>query len=250
MKNKMVVILLLLIFAVGMSMPIHLITSHPAQPPVQVIVNHPAEVFPFDSIVQSVVQIEIDGRHTGSGFIIDESGLIITARHVVDRPGKYTVVFTDGAKRKVQGIRMSEVSDCAVLSVSRRNIQALGTTADIYVSQPILVIGSPYDIGLENYVTAGIISKVGVYCSFFCSTPLIMVDADGNPGNSGGPVLDMQGNVIGILVGGYGYGYGIGINYVVSSMDFIDLLEGWLDEGENWNEQWEEESEPEWEQGC
>lgn len=216
--------------------------KHPVQPPVQVIANGPAEVFNY-GVMQSVVRIEIDGYHTGSGFIVDGSGLIITAKHVVDRAGEYTVVFSDGVKRKVQGIRMSEKSDCAVLSVSRKNLRVLKTTANIYVTQPVFVIGSPFDIGLTNYITAGIISKIGVHKKYFCKTPLIMVDADGSPGNSGGPVVNTRGEVIGILVGGYGQG--IGINYAVSSVDFIELLEGWADEGENWNEKWEQQDEPE-----
>lgn len=234
--------------ALASTMPIHVMMMHPAQPPVQVVTNSPAEVFQLDAVMKSVVRIEIDSCHAGSGFIIDECGLIITAGHVVDRAGEYTVVFIDGAKRKVHGIRMSEVSDCAVLSVSCKDIPALETTADIYVSQPILVIGSPYDAVFTNYVTCGIISKIGVYESFFCDMPLIMVDADGNPGNSGGPVVNVRGEVVGILVGGCGRG--IGINYAVSATDFTELLEGWRDEGENWNEKWEQkESEPEWEQG-
>ncbi len=234
-------------FALASTMPIHVWKMHPVQRPVQVIINAPVEVLRLDAIMKSVVMIELDGYHTGSGFVVDESGLIITARHVVDRAGEYTVVFSDGAKRKVQGIRMSEVSDCAVLSVSRKNIHALKTTADIYVSQSILVIGTPFDIRLTNYVTAGIISKIGVVEKFFCNTPLIMIDADCNPGNSGGPILNMCGEVIGINIGGYGEGIGIG--YAVSSVDFIDLLEGWADEGENWDEKWEQkdESGPEYE---
>lgn len=227
-----------------MLMPLHVIL-HPVQRPIQVIVSPPAEVLRLDVVMKSVVRIEHDGYHTGSGFVIDESGLIITARHIVDRPGEYTVIFTDGAKRKVHGIRMSEKSDCAVLSVSRKNISVLKTTPCVYVSQPILVIGSPFDIGLENYVTAGIISKIGVIEKFFCDMPLIMIDADGNPGNSGGPVVNMRGEVIGIVIGGYGSGIGIG--YAISSVDFIELLEGWRDEGENWNDQeWEPEWESEW----
>ena len=240
-KLKSTLVMLLLLLAMASCVGLHMWTLHPVQPPVQVIINAPVEVLQLDAIMRSIVRIEIGGRHTGSGFVIDDSGLIITARHVVDRPGECIVVFTDGVERKVQGVRISEKSDCAVLSVSRENLHALKTTADIYVTQPILVIGSPFDSGFENYVTAGIISKIGVVERFFCNAPLIMVDADGSPGNSGGPVLNMQGEVIGIFVGGYGRGIGLG--YVVSSVDFIELLEGWGDEGENWDEKWEQKDE-------
>lgn len=247
MKSKVFITILLLMLALASTMPVHVAMLHSVPPSVQVIVNAPARVLQLGTVMQSVVRIEIDGWHTGSGFIVDESGLIITAKHVVDRAGEYTVVFTDGVERKVQGIRMSDKSDCAVLSVAREDIHALKTTADIYVSQPIFVIGTPFDVGFTNYVTAGIISKIGVRENFFCNAPLIVVDADGSPGNSGGPVLNMQGEVIGILVGGYGHG--IGLSYVVSSVDFIELLEGWEDEGENWNEQREPqpEGQTEWE---
>ncbi len=238
MKKKTLALLLFLIFCAAIIMPVHVALLHP-ELPTQTVLKIP----PILTAMRSIVRIDVDGQHTGSGFIIDASGLIITAKHVVDRAGEYSVVFSDGARRKVQGIRMSEKSDCAVLLVKRKNLHALKLSTSIYISQPVFVVGTPIDIALTNYVTRGIISKIGVFDGFFCDTPLIMSDADVNPGNSGGPVLNMQGEVIGIAVGCYGFG--MGLNHVVSSVDFIDLLEGWADEGENWNEQWEWEQEDE-----
>lgn len=244
MKKKTLALLLFLIFCAAMTVPVHVGLLHP-ELPAQTVLKVP----PILTAMRSVVRIDVNGQHTGSGFIVDASGLIITAKHVVDRAGDYSVVFLDGARRKVQGIRMSEKSDCAVLSISRKNLYALKLSTNIYVSQPIFVVGTPHDVALTNYVTRGIISKIGVAERFFCDTPLIMSDADVNPGNSGGPVLNMQGEVIGIAVGCYGFG--IGLNHVVSSADFIELLEGWHDEGENWDEKWEQKDEPgpeyEWE---
>ncbi len=186
--------------------------------------------------MNSVVRIEFNGQHTGSGFVIDEwKGLIITARHVVEREGNYVVVFADGVKRNVQGIRVAERSDCAVLRVVRRsNIHAVGLETEVNVGETIYVVGSPFTITYTNYVTRGIISKMNVLNEFFAVRHLVMIDAAANPGNSGGPVFNERGAVVGILIGSDRRGDGL--NYITPATDFSDLLEGWYDEGANTNE--------------
>ena len=184
--------------------------------------------------------IEIDGQHTGSGFVVS-SELIVTARHVVDRKGDYAVLFRDGSKRNVQAIRISEAVDCAVLLVSKANLRPLILTTEIKVGQPIFVVGSPIDRIFFNYVTHGIVSKINIMYDRLSDNPLIMVDAAANPGNSGGPVLDLRGRVIGILIAGYRHN--CGINFITPSIDIITLLEEWHDEGENYEGRYEEDEE-------
>jgi len=203
--------------------------------------NYSLEV-PYGTDVQfaSTVLIEIDGRHTGSGFVVAPD-LIITARHVVDRRGDYAILFADGSRRSVQAIRISEVSDCAVLQVSKAGLVPLVVTTEVRVGQSILVIGTPLDSKFFNYVTRGIVSKIGIMESWLSDNPVTMIDAAVNPGNSGGPVFDMQGRVIGITIAGYIHN--CGVNFITPAADIIALLEEWKDEGENYDERLEEAEE-------
>ena len=178
----------------------------------------------------SVVLIEIDGRHTGSGFVVAPD-LIITARHIVNKRGNYAVVLADGSKRNVQAIRISKETDCAVLLVRKTSFRPLILTTKIEVGQPIFVVGSPLNRKFFNYVTYGIVSKIDVIHSRFSGNPLIMIDAAANPGNSGGPVFDSSGKVIGIFIARYPHN--CGLNFITPSIDIITLLEDWKDANEN-----------------
>ena len=189
----------------------------------------------------SVVRIEYNGRHIGSGFVADSSGLIITARHVVERDGNYEVIFTDGSRNSVEGIRISKVSDVAVLLVRKTNLRPLTLTTKVEIGQPIFVIGSPFTAEFFNYVTAGIVSKVNMYVRVYGIFPLIMIDAAVNPGNSGGPVLNWRGEVIGIVVAIYSQG--VGVNLVVSSTDVVILLGEWHEFGKNHERRYREDEE-------
>jgi len=187
--------------------------------------------------MSSTVLIEIDGRHTGSGFVIAPD-LIITARHVVDREGEYAVLFEDGTRRDVQAIRISETTDCAVLLVHKANLRPLILTTDIKIGQPIIVIGSPLDPKFFNYVTRGIVSKLDVQDEWLSDNPVVMIDAAVNPGNSGGPVFNMQGQVIGIAIAGFTYN--CGMNFITPAADILILMERWRDEGPNYAKRMEE----------
>ena len=178
----------------------------------------------------STVLIEIDGRHTGSGFIVAPD-LIVTAKHVVDRRGDCAVLFADGTKRNVQAIRVSEGTDCAVLLVHKANLRPLILTTKVEVGQPIIVIGSPLDEAYFNYITRGILSRTGVVEPWLSENFVFMIDAAVNPGNSGGPVFDEYGRVVGIVIAGYTYN--CGMNFITPAADIIVLLEEWKDEGEN-----------------
>ncbi len=188
----------------------------------------------------SIVLIEIDGRHTGSGFVISPD-LIITARHVVNRKGNYAVVFADGSKCNIQAIRISEETDCAVLLVHKANLRPLILTTKIETGQPIFVIGSPLNIAYFNYMTYGIVSKLNVQNNRLSNNPVIMIDAAVNPGNSGGPVFDIWGRVIGIAIAHHPHN--CGLNFITPSIDILTLLEEWHEFGENHERQYREDEE-------
>jgi putative serine protease PepD len=151
------------------------------------------------AVSPSVVQIETDSG-LGSGVIYTSDGYILTAAHVVDGAGKDVKVrLADGSLKDGNVVGADDASDIAVVKVDGDNLEAasLATGVKVEVGQTAVAIGSPF--GLEETVTAGIVSAVDRPQE----TPggaidMIQIDAPINPGNSGGPVADKQGRVFGI----------------------------------------------------
>ncbi|MBD2625120.1 HhoA/HhoB/HtrA family serine endopeptidase [Trichormus variabilis] len=142
-------------------------------------------------------------RGLGSGFILDKSGIILTNAHVVDQADKVTVRLKDGRtfEGKVKGI--DEVTDLAVVKINAGNdlpVAPLGSSENVQVGDWAIAVGNP--LGFDNTVTLGIVStlkrssaQVGINDK---RLDFIQTDAAINPGNSGGPLLNGQGEVIGI----------------------------------------------------
>jgi S1-C subfamily serine protease len=157
---------------------------------------------------------------TGSGFIIDRSGLILTNAHVVAGATKVTVTLKGGrtVQGKVKGI--DRVTDVAVIEIAEKNLPsiAIGNSDLLKPGEWAIAIGNP--LGLDNSVTAGIISGTGRTSAEIGAADkrvnYIQTDAAINPGNSGGPLLNATGQVIGmntaILRGAQGLGFAIPIN--------------------------------------
>jgi S1-C subfamily serine protease len=157
---------------------------------------------------------------TGSGFIIDNNGLILTNAHVVAGATKVTVTLKGGrtVQGKVRGI--DRVTDVAVIEISEKNLPsiAIGNSDSLKPGEWAIAIGNP--LGLDNSVTAGIISGTGRTSAEIGAADkrvnYIQTDAAINPGNSGGPLLNASGQVIGmntaILRGAQGLGFAIPIN--------------------------------------
>jgi serine protease Do len=136
---------------------------------------------------------------TGSGFIYDDKGHILTNNHVVANAEKITVTFHDGEEATATVVGRDPASDVAVIKVETTNYRPVlkGQSKKLRVGEWVLAVGSPF--GFEQSVTAGIISaternEVGInqYEAF------IQTDASINPGNSGGPLVDMNGRVVGV----------------------------------------------------
>ncbi|MBD0343578.1 MAG: trypsin-like peptidase domain-containing protein [Coleofasciculus sp. Co-bin14] len=145
---------------------------------------------------------EYHQRGQGSGFIIDRSGILLTNAHVVSGADSVTVTLKDGRtfKGEVRGI--DEPSDLAVVKITGQNLPVapLGNSTDVQVGDWAIAVGNP--LGLDNTVTLGIVStlhrssaQVGIPDK---RLDFIQTDAAINPGNSGGPLLNAQGEVIGI----------------------------------------------------
>jgi serine protease Do len=135
-------------------------------------------------------------RGVGSGFIISDDGYVLTNAHVVEGADEVNVTLTDRREFKAKVLGADRRSDVALLKVDARNLPSLrmGDSSKIRVGEWVIAIGSPFN--LENTVTAGIISAKARDTGDYL--PLIQSDVAVNPGNSGGPLINMRGEVIGI----------------------------------------------------
>jgi serine protease Do len=138
------------------------------------------------------------GEALGSGFIISQDGYILTNNHVVEGADKVTVKLTDGREFHAQVIGTDKTSDVAVLKIDASSLPTvkIGDPAHSKVGEWVVAIGSPY--GFDSTVTSGIISAKARTFSDDSPIPFIQTDVPVNPGNSGGPLFNLNGEVIGI----------------------------------------------------
>ena len=161
---------------------------------------------------------------TGSGFVLDEKGDILTNAHVVASSLDVRVSFSDHRTVPARVIGKDPDTDLAVLSVNPEEVDLhplpLGDSAAVRVGDPTVAIGNPF--GLERTLTTGVVSALQrriTAPSGFAIEDVIQTDAAINPGNSGGPLLDAAGRVIGvnsqIATGGEGAAGSVGIGFAV-----------------------------------
>jgi serine protease Do len=134
----------------------------------------------------------------GSGFIVSADGYVLTNSHVVARADVITVTLTDKREFKARLIGSDARTDVALLKIDGKGLPVarLGSSAGLRVGEWVLAIGSPF--GFENSVTSGIVSAVGRLLPDENYVPFIQTDAAVNPGNSGGPLFNLKGEVVGI----------------------------------------------------
>jgi serine protease Do len=140
---------------------------------------------------------EAPSHGVGSGFIISADGLILTNAHVVRDASEVSVKLTDRREFSAKVLGSDPKTDVAVLKIDAKNLPVvpLGRSMDVKVGEWVLAIGSPF--GLENTVTAGVVSAKGRALDDG-SVPFIQTDVAVNPGNSGGPLFNTKGEVVGI----------------------------------------------------
>ena len=134
----------------------------------------------------------------GSGFIVSPDGLILTNAHVVADADDVTVRLTDRREFKAKVLGVDRQTDVAVIKIDAKNLPVvkLGNPHESQVGEPVLAIGSPY--GFENTATSGIISAKSRALPDGTYVPFLQTDVAVNPGNSGGPLFNIKGEVIGI----------------------------------------------------
>ncbi len=202
----------------------------PDHPPV--IPGHPdvsPDDYPWDYLVQG----------EGSGFVWDREGHVVTNNHLVENADRVTIVFSDREEVAAQVVGLDPSSDLAVLKLDEDKEEArpvtLGDSDALQVGQMAVAIGDPF--GQHFSMTTGIISAVGRTISgdgvVFSMPGVIQTDASVNPGNSGGPLLDRRGRVIGVntqIMTRSGFNSGVGFAVPIALVKRV--VPALIDEGE------------------
>jgi serine protease Do len=170
-------------------------------------------------------------NNIGSGFIVDNNGIIITNKHVVSEEGEYSIITTDNKEYKVTNIYRHPSTDLAILEVAGKGFTSitLGDSSAIKLGEPVYAIGTTMG-DLTNSVTSGIVSGLGR--GITAGDPhegevdqlkdAIQTDAAINPGNSGGPLINSYAEVIGINTAGSSDGQNIGFAIPINVIkDFV-----------------------------
>ncbi len=141
---------------------------------------------------------DIPTHGLGSGFIVSPDGIIITNAHVVRDAREVTVKLADRREFRARVLGSDPKTDIAVLKIDAKNLPVvpLGASKDLKVGEWVLAIGSPY--GFDSTVTAGVVSAKGRSLPDDSNVPFIQTDVAVNPGNSGGPLFNVRGEVVGV----------------------------------------------------
>lgn len=169
-------------------------------------------------------ETEKQGRATGSGIVIDANGTILTNYHVIENAIKVTVSFEKGQTVEAKVLGKDPSNDLAILRIPTDGLTlhplTLGNSNDVQVGDPVYAIGNPFN--LERTLTTGVISALQREITApngFTINHVLQTDAPINPGNSGGPLLNAEGEVIGINsqieTGGSGDDGSVGIGFAV-----------------------------------
>jgi len=191
----------------------------------------------FEKFFNSPHQRPHKQRSLGSGFIIDEHGFIVTNNHVVENADEIVVKLKSGEDFPAEILGTDPNTDLALLKIEvDRKLPhlELGDSDKLKVGQWVVAIGSPF--GLEQTVTAGIVSAKGRVIGAGPYDDFIQTDASINPGNSGGPLLNLEGQVVGIntaiIASGQGIGFAIPANLASNIISQLktkgEVTRGWL----------------------
>lgn len=171
------------------------------------------------TILPSVVQVR-SGRGSGSGFVLDDRGHVVTNHHVIEGETDVQLQLSSGRVVDAEVVGSDPAQDVAVLRTSERRLSpvTLGSSSVLRIGEQVLAIGSP--LGLSGTVTSGIVSATQRRADIGDrgAQDVIQTDASINPGNSGGPLVDLQGRVVGVntAIATTGAGSGnIGIGFAV-----------------------------------
>ena len=194
----------------------------PAAPltPLSIVVSAPRQT-PIAKAGSAVVSIVVADGH-GSGVLVSPDGYILTNRHVAGDSGKVRVVWADGSESPGQVLRADRKRDVALVKVDDPKAQPLAIRHEpAQLSETVFAIGTPLEKDLAGTLTRGIVSGLRITDG----QPFIQSDVVINHGNSGGPLLDEKGQVIGLTVSGMESGGAMmGINFFIPIDDALKVL--------------------------
>jgi len=195
----------------------------------------------YSTVIDSVVSISSlypGGSSTGTGVILTDTGYIVTNCHVVENAKQLQVLLTDGRTIDAVLVGMDEVSDLAVLQISASGLTPvqLGDSASLRVGDLVVAIGDPLGIELRGTMTDGIVSAINRDINVEGRTmSLIQTNAALNSGNSGGPLINCYGQVIGIntmKIGAFTDSAGVeGIGFAIPSATVKDIVDQLIQQG-------------------
>ena len=204
----------------------------------------------FEKSEPGVVRVNTQRNQTindvggvGSGFVFDKKGHIITNAHVIEDSTKTVVTFLDGRSYNAEIIGIDQYTDIGVIKVNAdlKLLQplTLGDSSNLQVGEPITAIGNPF--GLSGSMTSGIISQMGRLLpsgSGYSIPDVIQTDAAINPGNPGGPLLNMRGDIVGINTAIQSTtGEFTGVGFAIPSQTVAKIVPTLISEGE-YNHPW------------
>ena len=189
-----------------------------------------------DSVVQILAESSLSDSGQGSGVILSSDGYIVTNKHVVGSGTDFSIVFSDESSARATLVGYDSLSDIAILKTEKEGLvpMELGSSEDLTVGQTLLAIGNPY--GYTWSLTSGMVSGVERMVSTSTSASVIpnMIQTDAllNPGNSGGPLLDTQGRMVGLVSSIYSTsGSAQGISFALPVESVRDIAEKIIKEG-------------------
>jgi len=183
---------------------------------IQLVKRYLFEVFPAKGV--------------GSGFIVRENGIIVTCHHVIQNARKINVITSDGKNYSAKLIGSDEKTDLALLKIDEESLPTvkLGDSDKLRVGQIVIALGNPFGLFGEATVTMGVISAIGrtIRTDRGIFENLIQTDAAINPGNSGGPLINSDGEVIGVNNSIVPFAQGIGFAIPINTLKaiFDDLI--------------------------
>ena len=180
---------------------------------------------------------EFKRQGLGSGFIMTEDGYVVTNNHVIDKATDIDIILQNGDKYEAKVVGKDPKTDLAVLKIEPdQKLQAVkfGDSENLRIGEWVLAIGNPFGLGYT--VTAGIVSAKGRSLGFGAYDDYIQTDASLNPGNSGGPLFNLKGEVVGVNTAIVARGQGIGFAIPIDLAEFVikqlksdgKVVRGWL----------------------
>ena len=192
----------------------------------------------YQQVSQATVRISNGERTIGSGFIFDNEGHVLTAQHVVEDLSEIYIVLPDGRISTVTNTGSCLFSDVAVLTLDDEltvEPLKLADSASVRIGEPVAVIGNPFDLG--ETLTTGIVSQINRYVDIEYNSEtrwvsnLIQFDAAVNFGNSGCPLVNAKGEIIGMVIARVEPDEGDGIYYAVTSNKIKRVVDSLITQG-------------------